>query len=291
MRELGVAALQTAPVAGDADATLKRTAEQVRGVRATFPDVHLVLLPELHLSAVDRLLDEPEGYADEAAVAIPGPLTDQLGTLARETGLWLVAGSVYERGGEHIYNTTPVLSPRGELVTTYRKCFPWRPYERTTAGDRFVVFDIPDIGRIGLAICYDLHFPETVRQLAWLGADIVLQSSLTPTRDRDLELVLARANAISNQVFVVSVNAAAPHGVGQSIVIDPEGIVRQQAGATEEVLVDVLDLASVDRVRRTGTLGLNRMWDLLDEHGPALDLPMYGGRAYRRRPQLPRSND
>jgi formamidase len=284
MRELVIAALQTAPVAGDVAATFKRTADQVRAVRSTFPDVQLVLLPELHLSAVERLLDEPDGYADEVAVPIPGPLTDQLGALARESGLWLVPGSVYERAGDLVHNTAVVLSPKGELVTTYRKCFPWRPYERTAPGDRFVVFDIPGVGRIGLAICYDLHFPETVRQLAWLGAEVVVQLSLTPTRDRDLELVLARANAITNQVYVVSVNAAAPHAVGQSVVVDPEGLVRQQAGATEEIVVDALDLDAVRRVRRYGTLGLNRMWDLMDEHGPQVDLPMYGGRTYRPRP-------
>nr|WP_285803295.1 carbon-nitrogen hydrolase family protein [Streptomyces sp. RKAG290] len=51
-------------------------------------------------------------------------------------------------------------------------------------GHEFTVFDIPRVGRVGLAICYDGSFPETVRQLAWLGAEIVIQPTLTPTRDR-----------------------------------------------------------------------------------------------------------
>jgi len=285
VRELCIAGLQTAPVPGDPQATLKRTAEQVRGIRATFPATQLVLMPELHLSAVEGLLDEPDRYPDQVAVTLPGPLTDQLGVLARETGLWLVVGTVYERDGDDIYNTALVVSPDGAVAATYRKCFPWQPYERTTPGDRFVVFDIPGVGRVGLAICYDLHFPESARQLAWLGAEVVLQPSLTPTRDRDLELVLTRATAIYNQVYVVSVNAAAPLAVGQSTVVDPEGMVRQLAGPTEEVLVDVLDLDRVDAVRRRGTLGLNRTWELMDAHGPDIDLPMYGGRSYRPRPR------
>jgi formamidase len=284
VRELCVAGLQTASVPGNAEATIKRAAEQVRGIRSTFPATQLVLMPELHLSAVEGLLDEPESYQAQAAVTLPGPLTDQLGALARETGLWLVPGTVYERDGGEIYNTALVVAPDGTLAATYRKCFPWRPYERTTPGDRFVVFDIPGVARIGLAICYDLHFPETARQLAWLGAEVVLQPSLTPTRDRDLELVLTRAAAIYNQVYVVSVNAAAPLAVGQSTVVDPEGLVRQLAGPTEEVLVDALDLDRVELVRRRGTLGLNRTWDLMDAHGPQVDLPMYGGRVYRPRP-------
>ncbi len=63
------------------------------------------------------------------------------------------------------------MSPDGEIAATYRKVFPWQPYEQTTPpGDEFVVFDVPGVGRIGLAICYDGSFPpESARQLAWLG--------------------------------------------------------------------------------------------------------------------------
>ena len=75
-----------------------------------------------------------------------------------------------------------------------------------------MTFDIPEIGRIGLAICYDGSFPETFRQLAWMGAEVVLQPNLTTTSDREQELVMARANAIFNQLYVVSLNAAAPAG-------------------------------------------------------------------------------
>jgi formamidase len=96
-------------------------------------------------------------------------------------------------------------------------------------------------------------------------------------------LVVARANAIFNQIYVVNVNAAGPHGLGQSLIVDPEGLVRQQAGPNEEIMIDVLDLDAVTRVHRFGTFGLNRTWDQMDSLGPALDLPMYGGR-YQRRP-------
>ena len=86
--------------------------------------------------------------------------------------------------------------------------FPWQPHEDCAPGDRFVTFDIPDVGRLGLAICYDGNFPEAFRQLAWMGAEVVLQPTLTTTSDRPAELVLARANAIANQLYVVNVNAA-----------------------------------------------------------------------------------
>jgi formamidase len=269
--------MQVSPVTGDLDGTWKQFSEQVRGIRRTFPKVQLVIAPELHLSAIDRLLDETPGQAEAAAVEIPGPLTDALADLARETGLWICPGSIYERSDEHIYNTAIVIAPDGTIAARYRKCFPWQPYEISTPGTEFVVFDMPGIGRIGLAICYDGSFPESFRQLAWLGAEIVLHPTLTPTRDRDLELVVARANAIFNQVYVVNVNAAGPHGLGQSLIVDPEGLVRQQAGGNEEILVDVLDLDAVTRVHEYGTFGLNRTWEQMDQHGPNLNLPMFAG--------------
>jgi formamidase len=284
MRTLPIAAVQTSPVAADPEATWARYAAQVRAVAATFREVRLVLHPELYLSAVGGLLEEQRGYPELVATTVPGPLTDRLGTLARETGLWLVPGSVYERGrGGELYNTAVVVGPDGGLAATYRKCFPWQPFETTTPGKEFVVVDLDGKARVGLAICYDGAFPESCRQLAWLGAEVILQPSMTSTRDRDLELVLARANAIFNQVWVVNVNTAAPVATGQSLIVDPEGLVRQQAGASEEVLVDVLDLDAVTRVRRHGTLGLNRPWAQLDRDGSRISLPAYGGATYKPR--------
>ena len=129
-----------------------------------------------------------------------------------------------------------------------------------------------------MAICYDGNFPETFRQLAWMGAEVVLQPTLTTTSDRDAELVLARANAIANQLYVVNLNAAAPAALGRSVIVDPEGIVRLQAGGGEELLTDVLDLDAVTRVRELGTAGVSRMWEQILRAGPQIELPMYGGR-------------
>jgi formamidase len=278
MRALSIAALQTASVAGDPEATLGRLADRAGAVRAAVPHAQLLLLPELHLSAPPALLDEHGGYPERVAVEIPGPLTERLGEIARRSGLWLVPGSVYERAADgQVHNTALVLSPEGELVASYRKVFPWQPHEACAAGDRFVTFDIPNLGRIGLAICYDGNFPETFRQLAWMGAEVVLQPTLTTTSDRDAELVMARANAIFNQLYVISLNAAVPAGLGRSLIVDPEGMLRVSAGGGEEVLTDVLDLDAVGRVREFGTAGVSRMWEQILRVGPGIELPMYGG--------------
>jgi formamidase len=284
-RSLFVAGLQTAGVPGDPAATLERFERQVRMLRSTFDGLELVVTPELHLMALTSLVDA-EGHPteDELAVEIPGRLTERLAALARETELWLIPGSVFERVDGGVANTALVLSPDGELVASYRKCFPWQPYETSVPGTRTVCFDIPDVGRFGLAICHDGAFPEIFRSLAWQGAEAIFQVVLTETSDREAEIVVARAGAIVNQVAVVNVNAAAPVGNGRSLVIDPEGAVRYEAGVAEEVVTAVLDLDQVERVRERGSFGINRLWEEMDRVGPGLDLPLYGGR-YRPRPR------
>ncbi len=278
MRTLAIAALQTAPIFRDPAATLELVADRASRIAAMVPETQLLLLPELHLSSPPPPLQERDGYAAEVAVEIPGQLTDSLGKIARASGLWLVPGTVFERGdGGLIHNTCVALSPEGDLVARYRKVFPWHPHEGCARGDSFVTFEIPGVGTIGLSICYDGSFPETCRQLAWMGAEVVLQPSLTTTSDRNQEIVMARANAIFNQLYFVSLNAAAPAGLGRSAIIDPEGLVRMQAGDSEELLTDVLDLDAVTRVRRFGTAGVSRMWDQIERDGPNIHLPMYGG--------------
>jgi formamidase len=261
VRPLSIVALQTSPVARDPAVTLRVLRERVGRVRDLAPSAQLVMLPELHLAGLPPALEPHDSPAD-LAVDVPGPLTDELGAIARAEGLWLVPGSVYERGeGGHVHNTCLVFAPDGELVARYRKVFPWQPHETSSPGDAFVTFDIPDVGRIGLSICYDGSFPETCRQLAWMGAELVLQPTLTTTSDRNQELVMARANAIFNQLYVVSLNAGAPAGLGRSLIVDPEGLVRLQAGDGDEVLTDVLDLDAVTRVREHGTAGVSRLWE------------------------------
>ena len=119
-RSLFVAALQTAGVPGEPQSTLAQLARNVRALRQTFDGLQLVVTPELHLMALPPLLEEDGVAPADLAVDVPGELTERLGALARETELWLIPGSVYERVGDAVANTAFVLSPAGELVTAYR---------------------------------------------------------------------------------------------------------------------------------------------------------------------------
>jgi predicted amidohydrolase len=266
-----------APPAGNLDAF----ASGLERLARARPAVRLYVHPELHLAtaAPGTVPGEDAPAPEELAQPLDGPLDRGLAELAGDLGVWLAPGSLYERGADgNIYNTAPVYSPDGRRVAAYRKICPWRPYETVTPGTEFVVFEMGEYGRVGLTICYDAWFPEITRNLAHLGAQLILNVVQTPTSDREQETVLARANALTNQVFVASVNAAGPTGVGRSLLVDPEGRVRVHApGAEDCVLTDVIDLGETARVRRYGTAGLNRPWQQFRPGDTALDLPLYSG--------------
>jgi formamidase len=211
---------------------------------------------------------ENKDWWKKNSTSIPGPLSDRLCALARKTRQWIVPGSMYELDGDKLYNTSIVISPSGEIVAKYRKMFPWLPYEAgTSPGSEFCVFDIPDAGRFGLMICYDMWFPETSRTLAWMGAEVIIQPTLTPTSDRELELVMARANAMFNQAYFVSVNGIGPWGGGRSTIINPDGRVIQEASTNQTILTEILDLDHTTRTREFGTLGLAQTLKQLRDSG------------------------
>jgi formamidase len=259
-RLLGVGGVQLRVTPFDLEATWQRAARLVGQLTATWKWIDLVLLPELSLHAVTSFAEStPRDWMERVAEPIPGPMTERLGALAKRRGVWLVPGSIYERDGDAVYNTAVVVSPDGELVASYRKLFPWTPYERIEPGREPCVFELPGVGTLGLCICYDIWFPEVTRSLAFRGAEAILHPSLTATWDRHLEQVLVRAAAIANQAFVLDVNGVGELGGGQSVLVGPDGDLLHEAGVGEELFARQLDLDAVKRTREDGTLGLNRL--------------------------------
>lgn len=273
-RVLTILAAQVGPVAFNVSATLDKFEEEVRTVTREFPQVDLLVFPELYLTADDPFTGrDPREFVEEAAEAIPGPITERVAKVAARAGRWIVAGSILERTEDGVYNTALVFSPAGELVGRHRKLFPWRPWEATSPGDGPTVFDLPGLGAVGLMTCYEVWFPETARGLALAGAELLLQPSLTTTPDRDQEIVLARAAAIANQCYVLNVNAAPTIGGGRSIGVDPEGRLLFEGGAGEEFIIEVIDLDRTTLVRERGTRGLNRVWQHFLEAPPGVFEP------------------
>ena len=273
MATFGIAALQLELPNAD---NLAYCEAQIRAARARFPWLEMIVLPEL----------ATYGTSFEHAERMPGPTERAYARLAAELGVWLLPGSLYERRGGKIYNTCPVIDPRGRVVARYRKMFPWTPYERgVTPGDKFVVFDVPRVGRFGVSICYDGWFPEVSRSLAWLGAEIIIHPTLTSAIDRDVELAVARTNAASNQCYFLDVSVAAPLGVGHTIVCGPGGEVIHQAGSATEVIVVDVDLDYVRRCRKGGWNGLGQ--PLKSFRDSAVKFPCYGS-GRRKSPALER---
>lgn len=250
-RNLGIAGIQMQVIHGrdNTDGMLKH----LDTVAAFFPWVDIVCFSELCMSGLDMNL----------AIPIPDPSLDRIIGWAQKHSKWLIPGSFYEKEKDKIYNTSVVISPDGEIAARYRKIFPWRPLEEVEAGKDFCTFDIPQKGRFGLCICYDIWFPELIRSLAWMGAEAVFCPTATFTSDRAQELIMARANAISNQLYLFNINGLGVGGIGQSIFVDPEGRILQTSGEAEIIMTEIIDLDHTARVREYGTMGQCQIWKAL----------------------------
>lgn len=214
-----------------------------------FPWVELVVFSELAACGPLHANAEP----------LPGPTENEFVSMAKHHSVWLVNGSLYERAGGKIFNTCSVVDPAGNVVVRYRKIFPFAPFSvGTEPGRDFAVFDVPEVGRFGISICYDMWFPEHSRTLAAMGAEVILHPAMTPTIDRDLEVSISRATAVFNQCYVIDINGAGGGGAGRSTLVGPEGDVIYQAAANEELMPVEIDLDRVSRSRERGILTLGQ---------------------------------
>ncbi len=218
---------------------------------ARFPWTQMVLFSEL----------APYGPLPRFAQPLQNEAIDQFRADAARHNIWLIPGSMFEKTADgRTYNTSTVIAPDGSIVANYRKMFPFRPYEaEIEAGSEFCVFDVPEVGRFGLSICYDIWFPETTRQLTAQGVEVLLHPVLTGTTDRDAELAIARATAAQFQCYVFDVNGLGAGGVGRSCVVDPSAVVLHQSAGQEDMFPMEIDLDLVRRQRETGIRGLGQV--------------------------------
>jgi N-carbamoylputrescine amidase len=270
--ELVVACVQHSCVEAR-EANLAHTAALVREAAAS--GARLVLLQELHAGPYFCQVEDVACF--ERAEPIPGPSCDFLGTLARETGVVLVA-SLFERRAPGLYHNTAVVFERdGAIAGRYRKMhIPDDPayYEKFyfTPGDLgFTPIDT-SVGRLGVLVCWDQWYPEAARLMALAGADLLLyptaigwdsrDSAEEKTRQRDAWLTVQRAHAVANGLPVLVSNRvgheADPSGQGpgirfwgHSFVAGPQGELLACAGESEaQVLLAGIELRRSEDVRR-----------------------------------------
>jgi deaminated glutathione amidase len=209
------------------------------------------------------------GYdADYRARAepLPGSVLERMAALAARHRIWVLAGSVLERDGDRVFNTSVLLDRSGRIAASYRKMHLFEAYldhgqvvreqDVFQAGDQPVMAEM-DGWQCGLAICYDVRFPELFRHYAKRGAHLFfVPSNFTQKTGQDHWNTLLRARAIENQAFVVApgqcgVNpATAIASYGHSLIVGPWGAVLAQAGEDECVLTACLDPAELVNTRR-----------------------------------------
>ena len=255
---------------GDPVANLEKAIDRIR--QAAAGGAQIVCLQELFRSLYFCQREDPALF--DLAEAIPGPTTEQLGRVARETQTVLIA-SIFERRTAGVYhNTAAVIDADGAVAGIYRKMhIPDDPlyYEKYyfTPGDLgFRAFDTRH-GRIGVLVCWDQWYPEGARVTALQGAQILFYPTAIGWHPREQAEVgqqqyqawelIQRSHGLANGVYVAAVNRVGHEGPadgglafwGGSFVSDPfGGVVRRASHEREEVLVVSCDLRRIEETRR-----------------------------------------
>ncbi|MDH5449760.1 MAG: carbon-nitrogen hydrolase family protein [Candidatus Bathyarchaeota archaeon] len=239
LSEVNIALSQISPKIGDKKRNLNHMKKQIKQAKEN--GANLIVFPELALTGY-TLRDT----VYESAEPIPGPSTNLLTEVAKKENIHMIFGMVEksQKANAVLYNTAVLLSPKG-LVGKYQKMhlpthsvFEEKRYFRL--GYELPVFET-NVGKLGIIICYDVFFPETVRLLRLKGAQLIICISASPAvRSKFFEALIV-ARAIENTVFLAYVNLVGiEDGLqfwGGSRLIAPNGSVISQAKYDDEDLV------------------------------------------------------
>jgi predicted amidohydrolase len=184
-------------------------------------------------------------YAESLNEMLPGPSIARLQKSVDRHKIQIIFG-IPEKEGDQFYNSTVHLIPNSNNFGCYRKTHMWDQEDKFFAkGTEFNTRQAP-LGRLGSLICYDLEFPEASRILALAGVNMIAVSTANMEPWDEYQIVLARARAMENNVFVAVANCIGNSGstqfVGKSIIVDPFGRILVEAGRREALLIADIDL-------------------------------------------------
>jgi predicted amidohydrolase len=222
---------------------------------------HLVVLPELWST----------GYALDQSRDLAAPLNvgsfAQLATWATQHKISIV-GSLLEKRGLEYTNSGSFFAPNGRMMGVYRKVHLFRLMDEDRwlqPGTAPLIMDLP-WGTTGMAICYDLRFPELFRRYAVQGARMIVIPAEWPLERIDHWRTLLQARAIENQCYIVATNSVGQTGStvfgGHSMIVDPWGRIVLEVGETPMVVTAEIDLDYVEVVRNRMTVLEDRRPDV-----------------------------
>jgi len=233
----------------DHDANLTRALAAIDEAAAQGADV--IVYPEIVL---ERFFPQERGCSQTAhanAEPIPGPTTEKLAAKAREHGI-VVVFNLYERDGERYFDASPVIDADGRLLGTTRMVHvtdyeAFHEQDYYDPGDTGAPVYATRAGKIGVAICYDRHYPEYMRALALAGAELVVipQAGAVGEWPEGLFEAEVRTAAFQNGYFAALCNRVGVEEklvfAGESFVADPDGRVVARGKKLEDdlVIVDV----------------------------------------------------
>ena len=197
----------------------------------------------------------PKGNLAELSCKDGDEVKSHIGTLAKQYGVNIVAGSVSIVRDGKVFNTAMVFDRDGECIAEYDKTHLFTPMgedDYFTGGDHLCRFTLDGV-KCGIIICYDIRFPELTRSLALQGLDMLFVLSQWP-KERIFHLrTLTTARAIENQMFVVCCNSCGTAGKtvygGNSSVIEPFGKTLALAGENEEIITAACDMQILSDIR------------------------------------------
>lgn len=251
MSKAKILTLQFNPIIGDKKANFQKITDLIEKNSWIKPDI--VLLPEVFNIGVAHK------YFREMAEDIPnGETFEFLSNLAKITNSNIIGGSFPENLDNKYKNTCCVLNRKGELLAKYSKIHMFSYYgsregEFLDAGNETVVVNL-DVCKVGLAICYDLRFPELFRSLIYNGAELIAVPAAWPYPRFDHWITLSKSRAIENLCYIVTSNHCGKTtpsrvNVGHSSIINPWGEIIASCGADEGVSFAEIDFSLINKIR------------------------------------------
>ena len=241
-------------------------------LKATHQKADFIVLPEMFNCPYSN-----EKFIEYCEEEINSPTLSKIAKLANENNIYILAGSIPEKEGAKVFNTSYLFNKNGEIIAKHRKMhlfdidvkgkIYFKESDTLSPGNQVTIAKT-EFGKIGIGICYDIRFPELARLMVESGAQILFYPGAfnMTTGPAHWELTF-RARALDNQVYCVGVapalnTKASYHSYGHSIITNPWGEVISQLDETENLKVVEIDLDEIKKIREELPLLKNKRNDL-----------------------------